>query len=43
MAKKLDGKVVIWTGTSAGLGKQMAVYLAKEGAKSSMCARRQRS
>ncbi len=40
MAKKLDGKVVILTGTSAGLGKQMAVYLAKEGAKLSMCARR---
>jgi NAD(P)-dependent dehydrogenase (short-subunit alcohol dehydrogenase family) len=40
MAKRLDGKVVILTGTSAGLGKQMAVYLAKEGAKLSMCARR---
>jgi NAD(P)-dependent dehydrogenase (short-subunit alcohol dehydrogenase family) len=40
MAKKLDGKVVILTGTSAGLGKQMAVYLANEGARLSMCARR---
>jgi 3-oxoacyl-[acyl-carrier protein] reductase len=40
MAKKLDGKVVILTGTSAGLGKQMSFYLANEGAKLSMCARR---
>jgi NAD(P)-dependent dehydrogenase (short-subunit alcohol dehydrogenase family) len=40
MAKKLDGKVIILTGTSAGLGKEMAVYLANEGAKLSMCARR---
>jgi NAD(P)-dependent dehydrogenase (short-subunit alcohol dehydrogenase family) len=40
VAKKLDGKVVILTGTSAGLGKQMAIYLANEGAKLVMCARR---
>jgi 3-oxoacyl-[acyl-carrier protein] reductase len=40
VAKKLDGKVVILTGTSAGLGKQMAIYLANEGAKLAICARR---
>jgi NAD(P)-dependent dehydrogenase (short-subunit alcohol dehydrogenase family) len=40
MAKRLDGKVVILTGTSAGLGKQMAPYLANEGAKLAICARR---
>ena len=40
MEKKLDGKVVILTGTSAGLGRQMAPYMAREGAKLAMCARR---
>lgn len=38
--RRLDGKVIILTGASAGLGKQMAVFLAKEGAKLSICARR---
>ena len=37
--KKLDGKVVILTGASAGLGKQMSIRLAQEGAKLAICAR----
>lgn len=38
--KRLEGKVVILTGVSAGLGKQLAVCLAREGAKLAICARR---
>jgi NAD(P)-dependent dehydrogenase (short-subunit alcohol dehydrogenase family) len=38
--KRLEGKVVILTGVSAGLGKQLAVVLAREGAKLAICARR---
>ena len=38
--KRLDGKVVLLTGVSAGLGKQLAVCLAGEGAKLAICARR---
>lgn len=39
-SKRLDGKVVILTGCSAGLGKQIAVVLAGEGARLAICARR---
>ncbi len=38
--KRLEGKVVILTGVSAGLGKQLAVVLAREGARLAICARR---
>jgi len=38
--KRLEGKVVILTGVSAGLGKQIAICLAREGAKLAVCARR---
>ncbi len=38
--KRLEGKVVILTGCSAGLGKQLAICLAREGAKLAICARR---
>ncbi len=38
--KRLDGKVVVLTGVSAGLGKQISVCLAREGAKLAICARR---
>ncbi|MBN2148747.1 MAG: SDR family oxidoreductase [Anaerolineales bacterium] len=38
--KRLDGKVVLLTGASAGLGKQLAICLAREGAKMAICARR---
>jgi NAD(P)-dependent dehydrogenase (short-subunit alcohol dehydrogenase family) len=38
--KRLDGKVIILTGVSAGLGKQLAICLAREGAKLAVCARR---
>jgi len=38
--KRLDGKVVVLTGVSAGLGKQLAICLAREGAKMAICARR---
>ena len=38
--KRLEGKVVILTGASAGLGKQMSIRLAQEGAKLAICARR---
>jgi NAD(P)-dependent dehydrogenase (short-subunit alcohol dehydrogenase family) len=38
--KRLDGKVVVLTGASAGLGKQIAICLAREGAKLAICARR---
>ncbi len=37
--KRLKGKVVILTGASAGLGKQMSIRLAQEGAKLAICAR----
>ncbi|RKD71345.1 NAD(P)-dependent dehydrogenase (short-subunit alcohol dehydrogenase family) [Sinobaca qinghaiensis] len=36
---KLDGKVVIITGCSSGLGKQQAIRLAEEGAKLAICSR----
>ena len=36
---KLDGKVVLITGASAGLGKQQAVRMAVEGARLAICAR----
>lgn len=39
MEKKLDNKVVLLTGASKGLGREMAVYLASEGAKLAICAR----
>ena len=38
--RRMEGKVVLLTGASAGLGKQMSVFLAKEGAKLTICARR---
>ena len=38
--KRLAGKVIILTGVSAGLGRQLAVVLAREGAKLAICARR---
>jgi len=38
--KRLEGKVVILTGASAGLGKQMSIRLSQEGAKLAICARR---
>jgi len=37
---RLKGKVVIVTGVSAGLGKQISIRLAQEGAKLAICARR---
>ena len=37
---RLEGKVVIITGASGGLGKQMALRFAQEGAKLAICARR---
>ena len=37
---KLDGKVVILTGASGGIGKQVAIRMAEEGAKLAICARR---
>lgn len=37
---KLDGKVILMTGCSAGIGKQVAIYFAKEGAQLVLCARR---
>ncbi|MDN4480466.1 SDR family NAD(P)-dependent oxidoreductase [Demequina muriae] len=36
---KLDGKVVLITGCSTGLGKQQAIRLAEEGASLAICAR----
>ena len=36
---KLDGKVIIITGCSSGLGKQQAIRMAEEGAKLAICAR----
>ena len=41
MKKKLDNKVVLLTGASRGLGREMAIYLAGEGAKLAICARTQ--
>lgn len=41
MGKKLDNKIVLLTGASRGLGREMAVYLAKEGARMVICARTQ--
>lgn len=38
--KKLEGKVVILTGASMGLGKQIAIYLSGLGVKLTICARR---
>lgn len=37
---KLSGKVVILTGASGGIGKQVAIRMAEEGAKLVICARR---
>ncbi len=37
--KRLAGKVVVLTGASAGLGKQISIRLAHEGAKLAICAR----
>lgn len=37
---KLEGKVAIITGCSSGIGKQIAIRYAEEGAKLSICARR---
>lgn len=37
--KRLEDKVVILTGASAGLGKQISIRLAQEGAKLAICAR----
>lgn len=39
---RLEGKVVIITGASGGLGKQMALRFAQEGAKLAICARREK-
>jgi NAD(P)-dependent dehydrogenase (short-subunit alcohol dehydrogenase family) len=36
---RLDGKVVVLTGASGGLGKQAAIRLAEEGARLAICAR----
>ena len=36
---KLDGKVVLITGASSGLGKQQAIRMAEEGANLAICAR----
>jgi len=37
--RKLDGKTVIITGCSSGLGKQQAIRMAEEGAKLAICSR----
>ncbi len=37
--KKLEGKVVVLTGASSGLGKQQAIRMATEGAKLAICSR----
>ena len=39
---RLEGKDVIITGASGGLGKQMALRFAQEGAKLAICARREK-
>ena len=36
---KLDGKVAIVTGASAGIGKQVAIKYAEEGADLAICGR----
>lgn len=41
MGRKLDNKVVLLTGASRGLGREIAVYLAGEGAMLGICARTQ--
>ena len=38
--KRLEGKVIVLTGVSAGLGKQLAICLAREGARLAICASR---
>ncbi len=38
--KKLDGRIAIITGASAGIGKQIALRYAEEGARLALCARR---
>lgn len=39
--KKLEGKVIILTGCSMGIGKQVAIKYAEEGARLTICARRE--
>lgn len=39
--KKLENKVIILTGCSVGIGKQVAIKYAEEGAKLTICARRE--
>lgn len=41
MSKKLEGKVVVITGASSGIGEATAILLAKHGAKVSLIARRE--